>query len=614
MEKKTFKINEIESPGFLKQLNIKELEALCDEIRNFIIENVSHTGGHLASNLGVVEAVVAMHYVFDSPKDKFLFDVSHQCYAHKILTGRACEFSSLRKKDGISGFASLKESEHDVFESGHSSTSISAASGILESKEIDKSIGEVIAFIGDGSIQNGTAFEGLNYLGSQKEHKAIIIINDNEMSISKNVGRLAKSFSKIRIRKSYRIAKKITPNFIKHIFRRLVGSFRTFVYGKNVFSSMGYKYFGPIDGHNLKELIRYFEFAKNFNQSIILHLNTVKGKGYKYAEADTEGKWHGVGPFDVEKGIVSTIKSDNLISWSKGISLILEDFFKDKDNFRLISPATLVGTEMNNLVNVYKDKVIDVGINEEHAIVMASSMAKNGIVPYVSIYSTFLQRSYDYLNVDVARQNAHVVLLIDRAGLIGGDGSTHQGIFDVSILSALPNFIIAMPCNLKEAKALIEYSYNIDSPMAIRIPKTNTIRIECLETDDLLIKNTKWQKINDFAKVNVITYGEYVNDLKEELRKKNVGLINALFIKPIDKEMIHQMNNSTILVVEEVIETGSLSSLIMQYVSENDLNIKVKSISIKDEYPDLGSRDELKEQFNLSKDKILNKVDELLNK
>lgn len=612
MEKKTFDIKSIESPGFLKQLNIKELQALCDDIRDYIIENVSHTGGHLASNLGTVEAIVAMHYVFDSPKDKFLFDVSHQCYTHKILTGRASKFESLRKKEGISGFANYNESEHDVYESGHSSTSISYASGLLEAKEVNDNIGDVIAFIGDGSIQNGIAFEGLNYIGSQKDQKLILIINDNEMSISKNVGRLAKSFSKMRIRKSYRLLKKITPSFVKAMFRRVVGSIRTFVYGKNVFTSMGYKYFGPIDGHNLKELIRYFEFAKNFNQSIILHLNTIKGKGYKYSENDKSGKWHGVGAFDIESGKELKKIDEKKVSWSKGISLILEDFFKGKENVRLISPATLVGSEMTNLVDVYKDKVIDVGINEEHALIMASSMSRNGIVPFVSIYSTFLQRAYDYLNIDIARSNNHVVLLIDRAGIIGGDGSTHQGIFDISYLSALPNFMICMPANLQEAYSLIEYSYKVNAPIAIRYPKLLTDKLEFVNEERTLIDNPKWKILKDINKVNIITYGEFINELKEELNSLNVGFINALFIKPLDIKLIERLNNSTVVVIEEVIENGSLASMLMQYINENELNIKIKSLSIKDKYPDLGSREELKEELGLSKNQIIEYIKKML--
>ena len=508
---KSFNIMDIKSPEFLKQLNIDELETLCRDIREFIIENVSKTGGHLSSNLGTVEAIVAMHYCFDSPKDKFLFDVGHQCYTHKILTGRAKDFINLRKKDGLSGFTSYDESEYDCLETGHSSTSISAACGFLEAKEVNNEIGEVVCFIGDGSIQNGLAFEGLNYLGSQKNQKLILIVNDNEMSISQNVGRMAKSFSKMRIKRSYNSLKRHTPMFIRRGLSRLVGSFRTFVYGKNIFTTMGYKYFGPIDGHNLKDLIAYFNFAKNCDESIILQLNTIKGKGYSFAENDKEGTWHGVGPFNKETGEIYSSKNENYISWSKAISNILEEEININDKVRIISPATLVGTELNILKQKHNNKIIDVGINEEHATVMASTMARNGIIPVVSIYSTFFQRTYDYLVNDIDRSNNHVIFSLDRAGLVGGDGSTHQGIFDLSMVLPLVNFNIAMPSNIDEAYALFDYAINKQNhPFVIRYPKCDT---SIKKENELIIEKPVWLVKNDIQNVNILAYGEYINEL-----------------------------------------------------------------------------------------------------
>ncbi len=608
METKTFDVMNIESPEFLKQLNINELEALCDSIRKFIIENVSKTGGHLSSNLGSVEAIVAMHYVFDSPKDKFLFDVSHQAYTHKILTGRAKNFCDLRKKDGISGFINYKESVHDVFETGHSSTTISAAAGFLEAKELYKDdIGDVIAFIGDGSIQNGLAFEGLNYVGSQnKNQKLILIVNDNEMSISKNVGRMAKRFSKMRIKKGYRLIRNSTPKFIRRAFSRFVGSMKAFVYGGNIFTAMGYKYYGPIDGNNIKEMVAYLKFAKNMDQSVVLHINTKKGLGYDFAMNDKNGTWHGVSPFNVETGKSLAKQNENYISWSKGLSTILEEFIPLHENVKIISPATLVGAEMSDLQNKFPNQIIDVGINEEHAMVMASAMSRNGIKPYVSIYSTFLQRAYDYINNDIARSNNNVTLLIDRCGLIPGDGSTHQGIFDVSFLSPLPNMKIAMPSNLKEAKALIEYSYKNDSPFAIRIPKCETsINTNC---DDIAINEPKWLILNEISKVNIITYGEFVNELKDNL--EGLGLINALFIKPVDSNILNQLKDTKVIIIEEVVKQGSLASLIMTYNFENNLNLDIISLGIDDYYPEVGSRTELLREARLDKESIL----EIINK
>ena len=598
---RTFNVEEIESPEFLKQLNIDELEALCESIRKFIIESVSKTGGHLSSNLGAVEAIVAMHYVFSSPKDKFLFDVSHQAYTHKILTGRAKEFKNLRQKDGLSGFTSYKESEHDVLETGHSSTTISAACGFLEAKEVNSEIGDVIAFIGDGSIENGLAFEGLNYLGSQKNQKLIIIINDNEMSISKNVGRLAKSFSKMRIKRGYNGLKRHTPMFIRRGLSRLVSSFRTFVYGSDIFTSMGYKYFGPIDGNNIKEMIEYLRFAKNCNESVILKINTIKGKGYTYAEDDKEGRWHGVGKFDVASGEV--IKDSINKSWSKGISEILDKKLEENKNIRIISPATLVGSSLSSLKEKYPNEVIDVGINEEHAVVMASAMARNGIIPIVSIYSTFLQRSYDYLVNDIDRTNAHVVFLIDRAGLVAGDGSTHQGIFDVAMMLPLPNFKIAMPSNNIEAKALIDYAIKEEGPIAIRYPKCD---IE-ISTGELTIDSPKWLIVNEISDVNLLTYGEYVNDFKDFCKEHHIGLINALFIKPLDLEVLKSLNNKKVIVLEEVIKNASLSSEILVKINEEKLNIKVEAYSVND-YPDIGTRLELQKDFKVDFDSIKEKL------
>ena len=603
----TFNVEEITSPDFLKQLNIDELTQLSEDIRKFIIENVSKTGGHLSSNLGSVEAIVAMHYVFDSPKDKFLFDVSHQAYTHKILTGRAKDFKNLRQKGGLSGFASYQESEHDALETGHSSTTISAACGILEAKAINKDIGDVVVFIGDGALENGIAFEGLNYLGSQNNQKLIIIVNDNKMSISPNVGRLAKSFSKMRTGKSYSFFKRITPAFIRRGLSRLVSAFRTFIYGKNIFDDLGYKYYGPIDGHNIKELIRFFKYAKNANESVILKVNTIKGKGYQYAEDDKDGKWHGVGKFDIETG---ELISDNNLSWSQAISNILKEELQENKNIRIISPATLVGTALNDVKKEFNNEVIDVGINEEHAVVMASAMARNGITPIVSIYSTFLQRSYDYLVNDIDRTNTHVIFLIDRAGLVAGDGSTHQGIFDVAMLMPLPNFKICMPSNISEAKALIDYAINIEkSPIAIRYPKTEVKE----NGTELEITKPMWKIVNEISDVNILSYGDTINDCMDLCKSDNIGLINALFIKPIDEEILLKLNNKKLIIIEEVISHASLSSYILEKINEKYLNIIVEAFSIND-YPHIGTREELKEDFNIDKKHIKEIINKMKNK
>ena len=390
------KLEEITSPEFLKNLSIPELEALAKQIREYILETVSKTGGHLSSNLGVIELTIALHYVFSSPHDKLIFDVGHQGYTHKSLTGRAKDFPRLRQKGGLNGFFKYSESIHDVWEAGHSSTSIAAACGFLEAKASGKDIGEVVAIIGDGAIQNGLALSSLNYLAGKTDQKAIIILNDNEMSISKNVGGLAKLFNSIRIKKSYRILKKITPRFIKHLFDWLKRGLISIAY-KDRPLTLGaeYKYFGPIDGHDLKALIKYLTFARNTNRSVFLHIKTIKGKGYRLAEEDTLGTWHGVGPFDIPSGKSLKELKPGYITWSIGISELLLKKAKENAQIKVISSATICGSELNQFVSQLPNQIIDVGIGEENAVVMAASMAKEGIIPIIPIYATFLQRACD---------------------------------------------------------------------------------------------------------------------------------------------------------------------------------------------------------------------------
>lgn len=601
----SFDILNIESPQFLKDLSIKELEQLCADIRAFIIENVSKTGGHLSSNLGVVEATVALHYVFNSPIDKILFDVGHQCYTHKILTGRSKEFINLRKKNGLSGFLSYNESEHDVWETGHSSTTLSAVSGILEAKEINNNIGEVIAFIGDGSIQNGLAFEGLNYIGSQKPQKAIIIVNDNDMSISRNVGRMAKNLSRTRVKKSHDNLRKITPKFVYRMNRSVIASIKALLYGIDIFTTLGYRYYGPIDGHNLKELIKYFEYAKKSEVPIVIHLNTTKGKGYKFAEEDDLGVWHGTGPFNVNTGEISN-KNSNIVPWGQGVSFILKDILNNNKNIRIINPAMIVGTFFQNLQQLFPNQMIDVGINEEHAVVMAASMSRFNLIPIISIYSTFLQRAYDQICHDVCRSNNHVIFLLDHAGIVSGDGSTHQGVFDIPMLISMPNIVIATPSNLYEIKKLLEMAVDIKKPFVIRYPKDN-ILADSINFDYPVIFG-KWNIIKDIQDVNIISYGDSITELTEKLHNKNVGLINAIFVKPVDLDLLYKLKGKKIIIIEEVMKIGSLASLIMQYNFQYNLDLSIVSYGIDDVYIECGSRKELKEDLGIDIDSIIEKL------
>lgn len=601
MEKYPNIIN-IKSPQDIKNKNLKELEEIAKEIRLFLIESLSKTGGHLASNLGVVEATIAMHYVFESPHDKIIFDVGHQGYVHKILTGRINEFPTLRKYKGLSGFLKYSESEHDVFEAGHSSTSIPAMCGFLKAKELGEDIGEVIAFIGDASFQNGLSFSGLNFLSSQPLEKGIIILNDNEMSISKNTGGLANIFNKIRIRKSYKLLRKITPKAIRN-------AIKGFVYGNvSLFNQLGYRYIGPIDGHNIKELIKYMKFAKDSKESVILHIKTIKGKGYEYSEKDKVGKFHGLGPFDITTG-EEINKDTNYESFGEGVCQVLIDLFKENKTLFGISPAMTYGAGLFELQKMFPQRFIDTGISEEGSCVMASSLSRSGYVPILVSYATFFQRMYDEINHDITRTNSHVIMLSDRAGIVPGDGDTHQGIFDVSMLMPLPNIVICEGRNMDEIAFLLRLAISENKPFYIRYPKTKILKDEI---KSFVYEPYKWFFIKPMKKVNVLSYGPVLEEINEITEGLDVGIINALFIKPFDKELIRKLDNTTLIIYEDIIETSSLGEIIKKYVFEEKLNINIITFSLAN-YVGTGSIIDLRAENRLDMMTLKNVIIKCLN-
>lgn len=601
MEKYPNIIN-IKSPQDIKNKNLKELEEIAKEIRLFLIESLSKTGGHLASNLGVVEATIAMHYVFESPHDKIIFDVGHQGYVHKILTGRINEFPTLRKYKGLSGFLKYSESEHDVFEAGHSSTSIPAMCGFLKAKELGEDIGEVIAFIGDASFQNGLSFSGLNFLSSQPLEKGIIILNDNEMSISKNTGGLANIFNKIRIRKSYKLLRKITPKAIRN-------AIKGFVYGNvSLFNQLGYRYIGPIDGHNIKELIKYMKFAKDSKESVILHIKTIKGKGYEYSEKDKVGKFHGLGPFDTTTG-EEINKDTNYESFGEGVCQVLIDLFKENKTLFGISPAMTYGAGLFELQKMFPQRFIDTGISEEGSCVMASSLSRSGYVPILVSYATFFQRMYDEINHDITRTNSHVIMLSDRAGIVPGDGDTHQGIFDVSMLMPLPNIVICEGRNMDEIAFLLRLAISENKPFYIRYPKTKILKNE---VKSFVYEPYKWFFIKPIKKVNILSYGPVLEEINEITEGLDVGIINALFIKPFDKELIRKLDNTTLIIYEDIIETSSLGEIIKKYVFEEKLNINIITFSLAN-YVGTGSIIDLRAENRLDMMTLKNDIIKCLN-
>lgn len=589
------KLTDIKTPDFLQALDIPKLKDLASEIRSFLIENVSKTGGHLSSNLGVVEVILAMHYVFNEQNDKLIFDVGHQAYTHKILTGRAKDFARLRKKDGLSGFLKYQESPYDIWEAGHSSTSISAAAGFLKAKEMGADINNVVVLIGDGSIQNGLAFSALNYLGEKKDQKAIIILNDNNMSISPNVGSLSKIFDSLRIKRSYQVLRKITPKFL----RRVKTAISAYFHGGNVLSSIGFRYFGPIDGHDIKTLIRYFKYAKKTDQSIIIHIKTTKGKGYEYAENDSLGIWHGTSPFDIESGNPLMQVPEGSISWSKGMGRLILAKAKENPKIIVLCPAMIHGSGLKRFQRELPKQIIDVGIAEEHAVVMASALARSQKIPVVSIYSTFLQRAYDQINHDIARTNAHVVFLVDRAGIVGADGSTHQGTFDIAYLSHLPNMVITMPKDLNEAASLLDYAiYKHQGPFVIRYPRANTDLIEIVSNE---IPFGSWEIELPLKDLNFITYGPAVKVFKAliEDSKKDFGLINARYLKPLDYELIRKLAGSKLVIYEEVSRLGGLGSLIMDFNQQEKLNLDFDHYAIDDVFIEHGEIDLIKKELKM---------------
>lgn len=606
------KLEEIKDPLFLKNLNDKELITLSNDIRNAIIEKVSKTGGHLSSNLGVIELTVALYKVFNAPEDKIILDVGHQCYTQKILTGRYKDFDKLRKYKGLSGFQKREESIYDCYEAGHSSTSISAALGMAYARDMDNKNHHVVAVIGDGSIGNGLAYEALNHLG-EINTKVIIILNDNEMSISKNIGSIHNYLDKIRSGKEYSHAKEKTKNFLDNIpligppLKTLTSNIKDSiksVYLKNgyFFEELGLKYFGPIHGHDFNELQEYLELAKEEPGPVLLHVITEKGKGFAPATDDPDGLWHGTPSFDIEKGSF-TPKS----IWADVICKHLITLAEKDENIMAITPAMASGSKLLEFKEKFGNRFIDVGIAEEHALVFANALSISGKIPFVAIYSTFLQRGYDQILHDIARMNSHVIIGIDRAGIVGADGETHQGIFDISFLLPIPNVIITAPRNNEEAANLLYTATKTKKPFCIRYSKNN---IEYKKCQMKKIPLGSWEEIIKGKDAVIITYGDFVDKAIEisNNSKYSIGVINARFIKPIDEKMF----NSTkvpIFVYEEATEIGSLGSYLKTISNKN-----ITTFGISDEFVHQGSVDQILQDLKLDPKSVQEKIEKELKK
>lgn len=610
-----FKIEEIENPKFLENLNYKELNLLAKEIRSFIIENVSITGGHLSSNLGSVELTIALHKVFNANYDKILFDVGHQAYTHKILTGRAKKFKTLRQYNGLSGFLKSIESPYDIFESGHSSTSISTAMGMAIARKENNQNYQIVDVIGDASIANGIAFEALNNL-STKIGKIIIILNDNDMSISKSVGALAKSLSKIRTSRTYGVMKKGYVGFFSKIpligkpivnfTRRLINRFTLLFRSANLFDNFEMSYLGPIDGHNIKALVKAFKKAKNYNSSILVHVKTKKGFGYVPAENDCQGKWHGTAPFDIEKGEI--FNNNKNISYSQLVANNLYKIMKDDENINLISAAMVSGSFLNKCFTDFSKRCFDVGIAEEHAICLANGLALSKKTPIVSLYSTFLQRGYDEILHDIARINSKVLFLIDRAGIVGADGSTHQGIFDVSFLSPIKNVVIATAPNAKYVYSLIKYLLTLNHPTFFRYEK---IEIKDAIQIDEDIDFTKFLLGNyhDNNLASLIVVGDSYNKVLKIIKENNypINVLSPFLLKPIDETTLSKLTNKPIYIYDNTSIFEGFSSSVLKYINSISF-VKFKAFTLPNEFIPHGKKIEILDLYKLKEEDVISNI------
>ena len=608
-ELKKVNIAEIKDPTFLKELSYKELDLLSQDLCDYIVDKTAINGGHLSSNLGVIDATIAMCRVFDFSHDKLIFDVGHQCYTYKVLTGRSLE--RLRKTDGVSGFQKMSESPYDHFECGHSSTSISVAKGMAVARDLDKEKYEIVAFIGDASIANGLAFEGLNNLANG-ENKVIIILNDNDMSITKPVGGLAKTFRKLSNSSLYRRSKHAYQRVMKktRFGRWILGWtgkiknwFKRHVMAMNIFDNIGITYIGPVDGHNIKAMEAAFKKAKNYEKSSIIHIKTIKGKGYKYAENDDSGKWHGVSGFDKETGKINF--DEKLVSWSTIYSKAILEQMAERQDLVAVIPATAVGSELQPVFELYPTRSYDVGIAEEHALTMAGGLSVSGKHPIVSIYSTFLQRAFDELSHDIARMNLNATILIDRAGLVGEDGNTHQGIYDEPFLLATPNTVVAMASRESEAYALFKESLNNHGVFCIRYPRSKLVSTNQKEE----LSFGKWKKELSGKDTAIVSVGPLTLDLKKLLEdnNKSVSLYNAIYMKPMDEEIISKeivKYNRVIIYDAYSVENGFAQYLSAKLVAlgyKGEIIIK----SIPDVFVDHASINEQLDKFALQPEDIL---------
>ena len=616
-------LEKINSPQDLKKLKLEEKKILAQEIREYILDIVSKNGGHLASNLGVVELTIALHSVFDVPKDKIVWDVGHQTYVHKILTGRKEELKTLRKLDGIAGFPKTNESESDCFNTGHSSTSISAALGMARARDIKNEHNSVLAVIGDGALTGGMAIEALNDAGYSRS-KITVILNDNEMSISKNVGGLNMFLSKLRTKKLYTksnvSAKKIILKIpvVGRPFVRLVQrakrSIKQLIIPKMFFEDIGFTYLGPVDGHNIQELENILRLSKQVDTPVLIHVLTKKGKGYEIAEKNPD-KFHSISPFNIETGETKKAKSKD---YSAVFGEKLVSLAEKNDKIVAITASMKDGTGLTKFQKQFPKRFFDIGIAEQHAVGLAAGMAKAGMIPVVPIYSSFYQRAYDQVIHDVAIQNLPVIMCVDRAGIVGADGETHQGLLDMAFFRLVPNLTIMAPKNFKELEQMLEFAVNLNKPVVIRYPRGGEDNIDI--NTDLEIKNGKAEILKDGTDITIVAIGKMVSKayrIADKLKQNNIDaqVINARFLKPFDNNTVKNAIEKTKAVVtieDGTIINGLATTVNELIINENLLGIKIKNFAYPDIYVKHGSVEELEKIYGLDEENITEKIEKML--
>lgn len=634
-------LDKINGPNDLNKLSFNELDELSAELREFLINHISQTGGHIASNLGVVELTIALHKVFETPKDKMIWDVGHQAYVHKILTGRKNGFAKLRKLEGLAGFPKTSESCHDCFNTGHSSTSISAALGIAKARDIKNEDYSVIAIIGDGALTGGIAFEGLNDAGRSPTN-LIVILNDNEMSISKNVGGLSTYFSKIRTEPAYFKVKK-DLNFIlsktsigkiaARALHRVKGTVKYILTPGIVFEELGFKYLGPIDGHDIRKLVDVLDRAKSINGPVFIHVLTQKGKGYCFAEKNPD-EYHGISPFKIETG---QVKKPNGISYSAVFGEKLTSLAEYNQDIVAITAAMPSGTGLSKFSNKFPERFFDVGIAEQHAVTFAAGLASNGLKPVIAVYSSFLQRAYDQVLHDVALQNLHVVFGIDRAGVTGEDGETHQGLYDICYLRHIPNMTLLAPSDYDELRAMLDFAINKHSgPIALRYPRGSGVKNIMEDENNTIIELGKGNIVEEGKDITILALGNMLSiaiKIKNRLEKTGISveIINPRFVKPLDKNMILKsiVKTRRLVTIEDGVVVGGFGSSVIEMVNENLLGsqdksrdeslnvennreVKIKTFGFPDEPIPQGSPESLFVKYKMDEESLFKEIKQFL--